>query len=231
MVSFLNETDKQNIMEKPVMKMEIRYKEVTDMKEQKMLGAIKQSIDKSFSQAGITKHDGDMYIGNGNDRDYAAFGKVAISMMKDVILLKYIDEWLYYDEYGNICDCGARSKKDAGLLPADAPDKTMYNDEKLSVMKMEIRYKEATEPKDKRALDNLINVVDELFKRCGIVNKDGDFYIGNDDAHDYARFGMVFGELNDWKVFLKHVNVWNFYDEHGEVEDFSTPSKQKVGME
>lgn len=97
-------------------------------------------------------------------------------------------------------------------------------------MKMEIHYKKATEPKDQRSLNNLIKVVDMIFTDCGFTKKDGDFYIGNNDKNDYAHFGMVFQQLHDWKTFLKCVDVWNFYDEHGEAEDFAAPSKKSAGV-
>lgn len=227
MVSFLKPTDVG--VAKPVMKMEIRYKAEIDLKEQGRLDMVKRIIEENFNSAGIIRREGDMYVGNGDAGDYVAFGKVAISLMKDVSLLKYIDEWLYYDEYGNICDCGTLSKKDAGLLPQDAPDKTMYNEETFSVMKMEIRYNEPANSKDQRSLDNLVRVVDELFKSYGLSKKEGEhIYIGNNDEHDYARFVMVFNELNGWKTFLKHVDVWNFYNEHGETEDFVMLSRRKA---
>ncbi len=226
MVSFLTPTD---IITKQAIKMKIHYKEDVNLKEKSKLNMVKRVIEEFFKSAGIINHEGDMYIGNGDANDYVAFGKVAIGLMSDVRLLSYIDDWLYYDEYGNICDCGSMSKKDAGLLPPDAPDKTMYNEKKLSTMKMEIHYREATNPKDQRSLDNLIRVVDELFKRCGIPNKEKEHvYVGNGDVHDYERFGMVFSELYDWKAFLKYVDVWNFYNEYSEAENFLTLNSQKV---
>mgnify|MGYP003247184346 CR=1 FL=1 len=42
--------------------------------------------------------------------------------------------------------------------------------------------------------------------------------------------GLVFGELNDWKAFLKNIEVWKLYNESGEPEDFGTPSKRKAGI-
>ena len=107
----------------------------------------------------------------------------------------------------------------------------MYQEAKLSVMKMEIRYKKAENEREQRSLNNLIKVVDGIFRDCGISKKEGNHvYIGNGDEHDYARFGMVFGELNDWKAFLKNIEVWKLYNESGEPEDFGTPSKRKAGI-
>ena len=102
--------------------------------------------------------------------------------------------------------------------------------EEKPVMKMEIRYKEVTDEDEQQALNNLKEVIDQLFVRFGISNKEGNFYIGNNDAHDYARFGMVFEALSDWRVFLKCVEVWNFYNEHGVVENFGIVCKKKVGV-
>ena len=85
--------------------------------------------------------------------------------------------------------------------------------------------------REQRSLNNLIKVVDGIFRDCGISKKEGNHvYIGNGDEHDYARFGMVFGELNDWKAFLKNIEVWKLYNESGEPEDFGTPSKRKAGI-
>lgn len=228
MVSFLNSIDDEK---KAVMKMKVSYKTPETPKEQRTLNIVMRAIEETFNSAGITKRDGDMYIGNGDDRDYAAFGKAAIALMQEVSLLKYIDEWLYYDEYGDVCDCGAKSKKDTGLLPLDAPDKTMYQEAKLSVMKMEIRYKKAENEREQRSLNNLIKVVDGIFRDCGISKKEGNHvYIGNGDEHDYARFGMVYEALNGWIAFLKRVEIWNFHNEYGELEDFATSCKEKAGI-
>lgn len=216
--------------EKPVMKMEIGYKEPSDLNEQDEINAVKRIIDEAFTTAGITRKDNDMYIGNNDGKDYIAFGRFAIDMMKKRDVLKYIDTWLFYDEDGNIDDFGTKSKKDIGLLPLDAPDKSRYKEKKLSVMKMEIRYKPVANNSDQQTLDNLRAIVDMIFADCGFTQKEGDFYIGNNDKDDYAHFGMVFGQLNNWKIFLKSVDVWKFYDEYGDAEDFATPSKKRAGV-
>ena len=91
MVSFLNSIDDEK---KAVMKMKVSYKTPETPKEQRTLNIVMRAIEETFNSAGITKRDGDMYIGNGDDRDYAAFGKAAIALMQEVSLLKYIDEWL-----------------------------------------------------------------------------------------------------------------------------------------
>ena len=76
------------------------------------------------------------------------------------------------------------------------------DDEKKAVMKMEIRYKKAESEREQCSLNNLIKVVDGIFKDCGIPRKEGNHvYIGNGDEHDYARFGMVYEALNGWIAF------------------------------
>lgn len=221
----------EGIQKEPaVMRMEIRYKEAENPEEQKIIDMVKGIINDAFGTVGITKHEGDTYIGNGDGKDYVSFGKVGIDMMKSAAILSYVDTWLFYDEDGDIEDFGTKSKKDLGLLPPDAPDRSQHKEIKLSVMKMEIRYKKVTEPKDQRSLNNLIKVVDMIFADCGITKKDGNFYIGNDDKNDYAHFGMVFQALNDWNIFLESVDVWNFYDEYGEAEDFAARIKKEAGL-
>ncbi len=116
------------------------------------------------------------------------------------------------------------------VLLQNVLDKTMCTEEKLSIMKMEICYKEATDKNDQQQLDNVKDVIYKLLIRLGLPDKDGNFYIGNNYTHDYAHFGMVFEVLNNWTVFLKRVEIWNFYDEYGEVEDFASTCKQKAGM-
>lgn len=215
-------------MAESVMKMEISYKKAVDEEEQKKIDAVKRIIDEAFCTVGINKKENDMYIGNNDGKDYIAFGRFAIDMMKRRDVLSCIDTWLFYDEDGNIDDFGTKSKKDIGLLALDATDKSRYKEKKLSVMKMEIRYKPVTNKSDQQALDNLRAIIDMIFADCGFTKKEGDFYIGNNDKDDYAHFGMVFDKLNDWKIFLKSVDVWKFYDEYGNAEDFAVRSKKRV---
>lgn len=78
------------------------------------------------------------------------------------------------------------------------------DDEKKAVMKMEIRYKKAESEREQCSLNNLIKVVDGIFKDCGIPRKEGNhLYIGNGDEHDYARFGMVYEALKWVDCFFK----------------------------
>lgn len=102
-------------MEKPVMKMEISYKKANDEEERTKINAIKKIIDEAFCTVGITQKENDMYIGNGDEKDYTAFTRVAVSLIDYVGFLEYIDKWLYYDEHGNAEDYADFFKRKAGI--------------------------------------------------------------------------------------------------------------------
>lgn len=103
-------------MAESVMKMEISYKKAVDEEEQKKIDAVKRIIDEAFCTVGIDKKENDMYIGNGDGKDYTAFTKVAVSLIDYVGFLKYIDKWLYYDEHGNVEDYADFFKRKAGII-------------------------------------------------------------------------------------------------------------------
>ena len=114
MVSFLNSIDDEK---KAVMKMEIRYKKAESEREQRSLNNLIKVVAGIFRDCGISKKEGNhVYIGNGDEHDYARFGMVYEALNGWIAFLKRVEIWNFHNEYGESEDFATSCKEKAGIL-------------------------------------------------------------------------------------------------------------------
>ena len=85
-----------------MLKLEIKMDEKKIAADQKyQVKSIYQAVEQAFSRYGLNKAqqpDGTLcFTGNGNPKDYGAFGCIITSLREKVWFMEYVTKWVWYN--------------------------------------------------------------------------------------------------------------------------------------